>query len=299
MPSRLIVPFSSHPVLPNCRTAFRPSCGRAVLFSSSHRSPHALPSSSPHDRITRAWQRIPPTPSERASNKRTSRTPIGMIWDPPPTQERLITYPQGNKTNEKETRRASKTTRQDDMTRRKDRDTGIGRDATRDTQNEKNGTSKQDETGKRDARRDEGTRRIRTIRASNKRGPDRKNETPHGTHKRDERRDDTGERAHRQSIKKIKHTREKNIKSPYLSPDPLPPALPYLRASYSPPPPGGWTSGRRKHRPTPAPFQPAHSSHEWAIGQRHTKHDTGTGRDNEPRKQDERTSRRTGRQRDG
>lgn len=190
MPSRLIVPFSSHPVLPNCRTAFRPSCGRAVLFSSSHRSPHALPSSSPHDRITRAWQRIPPTPSERASNKRTSRTPIGMIWDPPPTQERLITYPQGNKTNEKETRRASKTTRQDDMTRRKDRDTGIGRDATRDTQNEKNGTSKQDETGKRDARRDEGTRRIRTIRASNKRGPDRKNETPHGTHKRDERRDD-------------------------------------------------------------------------------------------------------------
>lgn len=113
-------PFSSRSVLPNCRTAFRPSCGRAVLFSSSHRSPHALPSSSPNDRITRAGQRIPPTPSGRASNKRTSRTPIWMIWEQPPTQERLITYPQGNKTNEKETRRASKTLRQDDITRRKD-----------------------------------------------------------------------------------------------------------------------------------------------------------------------------------
>lgn len=72
------------PSCPMCRTAFRPSCGRAVLFSSSHRSPHALPSSSPHDRITRAGQRIPPTPSERASNKPTEpygtrRTPIVMI----------------------------------------------------------------------------------------------------------------------------------------------------------------------------------------------------------------------------
>lgn len=72
------------PSCPMCRTAFRPSCGRAVLFSSSHRSPHALPSSSPHGRITRAGQRIPPTPSERASNKPTEpygtrRTPIVMI----------------------------------------------------------------------------------------------------------------------------------------------------------------------------------------------------------------------------
>lgn len=259
------------------RAAFRPSCGRAVLFSSSHRSPHALPSSSPHDRITRAWQRIPPTPSERASNKRTSRTPIGMIWDPPPTQERLITYPQGNKTNEKETRRASKTTRQDDMTRRKDRDTGIGRDATRDTQNEKNGTSKQDETGKRDARRDEGTRRIRTIRASNKRGPDRKNETPHGTHKRDERRDDI-EGTSKSVVDKEHqaHERKKTSNHHIYRPTPSPPALSNLRASINPPAPGAEGRADGDNTAPPAPFQPAHSSHEWAIGQRHTKHDTGT-----------------------
>lgn len=45
-------PFSSRPVLPNCRTAFRSSCGRAVLFSSSCRSPHALPSSLSHNRMS-------------------------------------------------------------------------------------------------------------------------------------------------------------------------------------------------------------------------------------------------------
>lgn len=154
MPSRLIVPFSSHPVLPNCRTAFRPSCGRAVLFSSSHRSPHALPSSSPHDRITRAWQRIPPhAPGADKHGANEQHAHRNDTDSTPPPQERLITYPQGDKTNEKKTRRASKTprTRRYDETegRRRPRETQMRR--TKRTSK----TRRLNETEGRDAPRDE------------------------------------------------------------------------------------------------------------------------------------------------
>lgn len=51
---------------------------------------------------------------------------------------------------------------------------------------------------------------MRTIRTSNERRLDRKNETPYGTHARDERRDDIGGTSNPQSIKEIKHTGEKH-----------------------------------------------------------------------------------------
>lgn len=151
MPSRR--PSRSHPVpsCPMCRTACLPSCGRAVLFSSFRRSPYDLSSSSPHDRMTQDGNGYRIMATKRTSNRRTSRRKRAAYLyrvDIGTRHTAGTSYPnqQGKmrKTNGKETRRASKTPQQDDMTRRKDRDTGIGRDATRDTQNEKNGTSKQD-----------------------------------------------------------------------------------------------------------------------------------------------------------
>lgn len=172
------------PSCPMCRTAFRPSCGRAVLFSSSHRSPHALPSSSPHDRITRAGQRIPPhAPGADKHGANEQHAHRNDTDSTPPPQERLITYPQGDKTNEKKTRRASKTprTRRYDETegRRRPRETQMRR--TKRTSK----TRRLNETEGRDAPRDEQEQQE-----SNERRPDRKNETPHGTPRRDERRDD-------------------------------------------------------------------------------------------------------------
>lgn len=73
MPSRL--PFRSHPVpsFSMCRTNCRPSCGRTVLFSSFFRSPHALLSSSSHDRMTQDGCEYRIMATLRAGKERTSR----------------------------------------------------------------------------------------------------------------------------------------------------------------------------------------------------------------------------------
>ena len=69
------LPFRSHPVppCPMCRTACRPSCGRAVLFSSFLRSPHALTSSSSHNRMTQDGCGYRIMATLRAGKERTSR----------------------------------------------------------------------------------------------------------------------------------------------------------------------------------------------------------------------------------
>ena len=82
-------PSRSHAVSPHrlvlisSRLARLPhACLSAVLFSSSRRSPHALPplpSSSPHDRMTHDGHEYRLTLPGRTSKERTSRTPIGMI----------------------------------------------------------------------------------------------------------------------------------------------------------------------------------------------------------------------------
>ena len=61
------------PSCPMCRTACRPSCDRAVLFSSSRRSPYTLSSSSPHDRMTQDGNGYRIMVTKRTSNRRTSR----------------------------------------------------------------------------------------------------------------------------------------------------------------------------------------------------------------------------------
>lgn len=61
------------PSCPMCRTACRPSCGRAVLFSLSRRFPYSLSSSSPHDRMTQDGNGYRIMATKRTSNRRTSR----------------------------------------------------------------------------------------------------------------------------------------------------------------------------------------------------------------------------------
>ena len=152
-----LVLISSRPVVPDVPHACRPSCRRAVLFSSSRRSPHALPPlplSSPHDRITQGGQRIPPhAPGADKHGANEQHAHRNDTDSTPPPQERLITYPQGDKTNEKKTRRASKTprTRRYDETegRRRPRETQMRR--TKRTSK----TRRLNETEGRDAPRDE------------------------------------------------------------------------------------------------------------------------------------------------
>lgn len=149
-PHRLVL-ISSRPVVPDVPHACRPSCRRAVLFSSSRRSPHALPPlplSSLHDRITQGGQRIPPhAPGADKHGANEQHAHRNDTDSTPPPQERLITYPQGDKTNEK-----NETGKQDatDETIRRDGGTAMpAGDA-----NEKNETNKQDETIERDEKRD-------------------------------------------------------------------------------------------------------------------------------------------------
>ena len=128
-PHRLVL-ISSRPVVPDVPHACRPSCRRAVLFSSSRRSPHALPPlpplpplplSSPHDRITQGGQRIPPhAPGADKHGANEQHAHRNDTDSTPPPQERLITYPQGDKTNEKKRDGQARRHGRDDTTRRED-----------------------------------------------------------------------------------------------------------------------------------------------------------------------------------
>lgn len=127
-PHRLVL-ISSRPVVPDVPHACRPSCRRAVLFSSSRRSPHALPPlpplplSSPHDRITQGGQRIPPhAPGADKHGANEQHAHRNDTDSTPPPQERLITYPQGDKTNEKKRDEQARRDGRDDTTRRRDGD---------------------------------------------------------------------------------------------------------------------------------------------------------------------------------
>lgn len=136
----------------------------------------------------------------------------------------------------RKTRRASTTYQQDDMTRRRNGDTGIGRDATRETQIRRNETSKQ-----RDGETRRPTRR-RTRRDENntsKQRDDRIEKTRRPTGRTDETRDETtsGERAHRQPTKEIKHTGKTSNRHIHR-PTPSPPTPHRPQASNNPPPHG-------------------------------------------------------------
>lgn len=199
-----------------CRTACRPSCRRAVLSSSSRRSPHALsslPSSSPHDRITQVGQRIPP--HAPGADKHGANEPHAHRNDTDssrPSRRNASSHIRKTiRRMKRKTRRASKTPQQDDMTRRMDGYTEIERDDLRGDANEKNANEQaiRNETIERDEKRD-APRDEQEQQASNERRQDRKNETPHGTPGRDGARDDIRKRTHRQPIKKIKHREEKH-----------------------------------------------------------------------------------------
>lgn len=142
------------PSCPMCRTAYRQSCGRAVLPSSSYRSPHALPSSLSHNRMSDDAGRARIPHHGHAAGRQGANEPQGN--EPHTYRDDMETRrPRRNisfhtrktiRRMKRKTRRASKTSQQDDMTRRRNGDTGIGRDATRETQIRRNETSKQDET---------------------------------------------------------------------------------------------------------------------------------------------------------
>lgn len=114
----------------------------AAPFCSAHflRSSHALPSSSSHDRMTQDGHgyRIMTTPTERASNERTSsrgtrRMDIEMIRQPS-QGERPIKIRKIIRRIEKKTRRVSKTPPARRYNETEGRQHGIERDATGDTQ---------------------------------------------------------------------------------------------------------------------------------------------------------------------
>ena len=156
------------PSCPMCRTACLPSCGRAVLFSSSCRShPCLAVLSSPHDQITQAGQRPPHAPGADKHGANEPHAHRNDTDSTPPSQERLITYQQDDKTDEKkrdgQARRHGKTTRRDEGTAEQGYNETPPRNAIR-----RNETSKQDETMKRDERRNARRDEMRTIRASNK-----------------------------------------------------------------------------------------------------------------------------------
>lgn len=132
------------------------------------------------------------TGKERTSRRGTSRIPIGMIWKHAAPRRNISFHTRKTiRRMKRKTRRASKTSQQDDMTRRRNGDTGIGRDATRETQIRRNETSKQDETM--DEMRNETPDETNKNDTSKQRD-DRIERTrrPHGTHARDEGRDDIG-----------------------------------------------------------------------------------------------------------
>lgn len=81
------------------------------------------------------------------------------------------------------------------------------------------------------------------------RRPDRKDETTHRTHRRDEERDDI-EGTSKSVVDKEHqaHERKKTSNHHIYRPTPSPPALSNLRASNKSPAPGRGTSRRRQHR---------------------------------------------------
>lgn len=152
----------------------------------------------------------------------------------------------------------------------------------------KNETSKQDAPARQhdetEGRRHEDMTR-RPLGNANKKNEmskqdETRNETPHGTHARDEGRDDIGGTSASATDKGNQAHGEKKHQINTFIARPPHRLLPITRKPQIIPRPRAEGRAGEDNTAPPAPFQPAHSSHEWAIGQRHTKHDTRTGRGN-------------------